>query len=242
MIDGQNLYHAAREAFGQKLPTYDALALAQRICKDHDWELAHVGFYTGVPPARENPNMHDYWSRKLLRMSRQGVHVFTRELRYRNVTFRSDDGFEHKFRTPVEKGIDIRIALDLLRHTQERKFDVAVLFSQDQDFTEAVTEVKALALSQGRSVRVMSAFPTGPAAREGLNLRGINGTDWIKVPWSMYRECLDPMRYPRLDQPQVAAPAEAKTPGPAHAPAAPVHETPAETGPAEAAVPELEPR
>jgi len=32
-IDGQNLFHAAREAFGYTYPNYDILPLARRICE-----------------------------------------------------------------------------------------------------------------------------------------------------------------------------------------------------------------
>jgi len=31
-IDGQNLFHATREAFGYTHPNYDVQALAQRLC------------------------------------------------------------------------------------------------------------------------------------------------------------------------------------------------------------------
>lgn len=212
MIDGQNLFHAARECFGQTTPSYDALALAQRICKDQGWELAQVRFYTGIPSARENPNWHDFWSRKLLRMSRQGVEVFTRELRYRKVTFRTEDGFEHSFRAPTEKGVDIRIALDLMRLTNERAFDAVAIFSQDQDFTEVVQDVRRMGKEQHRWLQVASAFPAGGTMR--TTPRGINGTDWITIPWASYRECLDPMKYPRLGDAKqgLATPGAARSP------------------------------
>ncbi len=39
-IDGQNLFHAAREAFGHPYPNYDVFALASRVCQDQSWQLA----------------------------------------------------------------------------------------------------------------------------------------------------------------------------------------------------------
>lgn len=36
-VDGQNLFHAAREAFGYTYPNYDVLSLARRICEEHGW-------------------------------------------------------------------------------------------------------------------------------------------------------------------------------------------------------------
>lgn len=31
-VDGQNLFHSAREAFGYTYPNYDVIALANRVC------------------------------------------------------------------------------------------------------------------------------------------------------------------------------------------------------------------
>lgn len=41
-IDGQNLFHNAREAVGYTFPNYDVVALARRICAARDWTLNKV--------------------------------------------------------------------------------------------------------------------------------------------------------------------------------------------------------
>ncbi|MDE0261154.1 MAG: hypothetical protein OXJ37_01955 [Bryobacterales bacterium] len=38
-VDGQNLFHAACEAFGYSYPNYDASALARKVCAKQGWEL-----------------------------------------------------------------------------------------------------------------------------------------------------------------------------------------------------------
>ena len=38
-VDGQNLYHAAREAFGYTYPNYAPHALSLAICKAKGWQL-----------------------------------------------------------------------------------------------------------------------------------------------------------------------------------------------------------
>jgi hypothetical protein len=48
-IDGQNLFYAAKEAFGYTYPNYDPKKLAGRICQQEGWQLAEARFYTGVP-------------------------------------------------------------------------------------------------------------------------------------------------------------------------------------------------
>jgi hypothetical protein len=37
-VDGQNLYFAAKEAFGYTYPNYDVKALVQALCTQNGWE------------------------------------------------------------------------------------------------------------------------------------------------------------------------------------------------------------
>jgi hypothetical protein len=53
-IDGQNLFHNARNAFGYTYPNYDVQKLAQAVCVGHGWVLQRVQFYTGVPSVTDN--------------------------------------------------------------------------------------------------------------------------------------------------------------------------------------------
>ena len=73
-----------------------------------------------------------YWNSRIIALKRAGVHVTTRPLRYREETFLNDDGEQEIKYTAHEKGVDIRIALDLVKCARTRQFDVAVLFTQDR--------------------------------------------------------------------------------------------------------------
>ncbi len=46
---------------------------------------------------------------------------------------RLPDGSEHTLLTGEEKGIDVRIALDVIRMAHRQDYDVALIFSQGQD-------------------------------------------------------------------------------------------------------------
>ncbi len=60
-VDGQNLFHSARESFGYYYPNYDVLALAKAVCRKEGWELVQARFYTGVPdPADACLDRRDY--------------------------------------------------------------------------------------------------------------------------------------------------------------------------------------
>ena len=191
-IDGQNLFHAAREAFGYTYPNYDVRALAERVCAGQEWQLAQTRFYTGIPDREDDPRWHDFWSGKLAVMGRQGVHVYSRSLRYRNKTVRLPDGTEHTFLTGEEKGIDVRIALDVIRMAHRQEYDVALIFGQDQDLSEVADEIRTIAHEQHRWIKVARAFPSSPTSR---NRRGINKTDWIRIDRETYDACLDRRDY-----------------------------------------------
>jgi hypothetical protein len=101
-----------------------------------------VRFYTGIPARTDDPRWHQFWSSKLAVMGRQGVHVYSRPLRYRTKTVRLPNGMVLTFMAGEEKGVDVRIALDVIRLAHRDEYDVAVLFSQDQDLSEVAEEVK----------------------------------------------------------------------------------------------------
>lgn len=125
-------------------------------------------------------------------LGRQGVAVYSRPLRYRNRRVRLPDGTEHTYLAGEEKGVDVRIALDIVRMAHRREYDVALVFSQDQDLSEVAEEVRTIAREQGRWLKMACAFPTSPASR---NRRGINKTDWIPIDRTMYDSCLDRRDY-----------------------------------------------
>ncbi len=191
-IDGQNLFFAAREAFGYTYPNYDVLALAENVCAAKAWDLTKTCFYTGIPDQADSPFWNHFWAGKFRTMSRQGVQVFGRSLRYRNRTVRLPDGTKYSFLTAEEKGIDVRIAIDIITMTHRNELDVAIVFSQDQDLSELCEEIRLIARDQNRWIKIACAFPDSPAQR---NRRGIAKSDWIRVDRSTYDACLDPRDY-----------------------------------------------
>lgn len=173
-VDGQNLYHAVREALGYTYSNYDIHALAQRIYQSRGWDLVQVRFYTGIPTPADNPFWHGFWANKLRALSWQQVYVYARQLRYRNKRVVLPDGTEHTFLAGEEKGIDIRIAIDVIRMAHHKEYDVAVIFSQDQDLSEVAEEIRAIAREQDRWIKVVCAFPNSLTS---VNRRGIDKTD-----------------------------------------------------------------
>ncbi len=191
-FDGQNLFHAARHAFGYTYPNYDPVALAAAVSNGLGWDPAEVRFYTGVPNLEDDPYWHHFWTHKLAQMGRRGAKVFSRSLVYRNKVVRLPDGTERSYLAGEEKGIDVRIAVDVISLAWQTAFDVAVVFSQDQDLSEVALEIRDIARRQDRWIKIASAFPASPVA---VNRKGINWTDWIRVDRATYDACLDPRDY-----------------------------------------------
>lgn len=191
-VDGQNLFHSAKQAFGYTFPNYDIRALATAICQMQGWSYAGARFYTGVPDASDSQFWNHFWTAKCAQMGRQGVTVYTRPLRYRNKLIRLPDGSTHTFLDGDEKGIDVRIALDVIRLAHERAYDIALLFCRDQDFSEVADEIRTIAKSQKRWLNISSAYPKSPAVK---HWRGIDRTDWVPIERATYDACVDTRDY-----------------------------------------------
>ena len=198
-VDGQNLFHAAREAFGYDEPNYDVGALARQVCRSRGWQLTETRFYTGIPDACNNPKWHFFWTRKLAAMGRQGIIVYGRSLRYQNRRVTLPDGTQHSALIGEEKGIDVRIALDVTALAHRRAYDVALVMSQDQDLLEVAEEIRTIAREQQRWITIACAFPQSP---DSWNRKGIDKTDWITIGRELYDQCVDPRDYhQKLDRP-----------------------------------------
>jgi hypothetical protein len=177
---------------GYSYPNYDPIALATAVSKAQGWELAEVRFYTGVPGREDDSFWHHFWTNKLAQLGRRGATVYSRSLVYRNKVVRLPDGKEHSYLSGEEKGIDVRIAIDVIGLAWQSAYDVAVIFSQDQDLSEVSREIRDIARLQERWIKIASAFPVSPVAP---NRKGINWTDWVRIDHATYDTCIDPRDY-----------------------------------------------
>lgn len=169
---------------------YDPRKLAELVCHKHGWQLAETRFYTGIPrqihPKNGNTDARRaFWDKKIHNMESNGVYVFTRELRYSE---ENGTWFEQ------EKGIDVRIALDVVMSIVLNRCEVALIFSQDQDLSEISNEIRSLSKRLSRWIKIASAFPYDESAT-GVNTRGIDRTDWCRISRAEYDSCIDTNHY-----------------------------------------------
>ena len=192
-FDVQNLFRHAKDAFKETAehnyhhPNFDPLKLHRKVAEQLGFKPNLTRFYTGVPHPADNELWGGYWANRQLALKRAGVTVTTRRLRYHRETVG-----DTVVAVPHEKGIDIRIALDLVSCTRRKEFDAAIIFSQDQDLGEAVSEIRDIAKEHGRTIKIISAFPESSLATSS---RGIDKTDWFRFDQSFYDTCIDPRDY-----------------------------------------------
>lgn len=136
-IDYQNVHGWARRQFlpygaepaqGHVFPLKVGELLVSR--RKRPSELSEVRVYRGRPnperqsgAARANDRQTADWQRS------SKVHVVRRNLMY---------PADYPQSRAIEKGIDVAIAVDMIRMGLGREMDVAILFSSDQDLLPAV--------------------------------------------------------------------------------------------------------
>jgi hypothetical protein len=140
-----------------------------------------------------------FWVAKCAQMGREGVVTFTRPLMYRNKEVKLPDGTTHTFLDGDEKGIDLRIALDVIRLAHSNSYDAAILVCRDQDFSEVADEIRTISQEKNRWIKIASAYPYSPAVK---TFRGINKTEWIQIDRATYDACIDKRDYrPKTTRP-----------------------------------------
>lgn len=129
-IDYQNCYKGVRDAFfggyseshldGQVQPRLLGLKLKNAAAGDR--ELTSVNVYRGMPSSRHDRKGHAATDRQVALWRNQViVNAVTRPLNYRDPD------------NPKEKGIDVRIAIDMVAMRLNDEYDTAVLVSDDTD-------------------------------------------------------------------------------------------------------------
>lgn len=219
-FDCQNLFFAAKREFGSTEVDFDPQKLAESVCAtEANWKLEKTYFYTGLPDSKYS-RLRSFWANKINAMKRARVEVYSRPVVYRwedaplygdtkvvlpndsrvtitdTLYFKSGQeipkGSSLKVYVGREKGIDIKIGVDVIRFALQRAYDVALIFSQDNDLSPVAEEIRLIAKEQSRWIKVASAYPY-----DGTSVfsKGIDRTDWKKINRTTYEACKDLANY-----------------------------------------------
>ena len=142
-VDAQNFYRSARRAFFDdvvdpyRVGQFHPRALGGLLCsRDPGRSLTAVRLYTGRPDAYLQSTAYRANVRQCEAWEKAGCYVFTRQLRYPHGWPDNPSG-----QGPQEKGIDVRMALDIALLAHRGEYDVAVVCSGDTDLIPAIEEV-----------------------------------------------------------------------------------------------------
>jgi uncharacterized LabA/DUF88 family protein len=127
-VDYQNMYRGARRAYGWEgqpghFGNLKPIGLARCAGNGVDRRLTQVRVYTGVPTTQRDRRGNRITQRRIAGWVSDNpslVQVFPRPLSYP-----PDEG--------REKGVDVELAIDLVRLAMDDEFDVAVIASADTD-------------------------------------------------------------------------------------------------------------
>lgn len=137
-IDGSNFYHRLKYLTVGKdnisLLSFDFVAFCKWLCQDNS--LVEIRYYVGVVKQQKN-------NAKSEKMYADQQHLFFKLLQ-ENVKIILGQLIQHRDKSYHEKGVDVRIAVEMIRLARQDKFDIAYLLSSDTDLVPAVEEVLSL--------------------------------------------------------------------------------------------------
>ncbi len=141
-IDGSNLYHHLQKNFGRANLNFRKFSLK---LAGPDRDLIRT-YYYNCPVDQSDPQAYKAQQRFFENLYK----TQDLEVRLGRLQAKSDG-------RKIEKGIDVKLAIDMITKAYKNQYDVAILISGDADFVEVIKEVK----DQAKHVELV-VFPQQP--------------------------------------------------------------------------------
>lgn len=137
-IDGSNFYHRLKyltaQNSGTSLLSFDFGGFCKWLCGEHT--AVEIRYYIGAIRQQKNnkksEKMYADQQRMFFKLQRQGITIVLGQL------------IQHRDKSYHEKGVDVRLAVEMIRLARRDKYDIAYLVSSDTDLVPAVEEVLSL--------------------------------------------------------------------------------------------------
>lgn len=138
-IDGSNFYFRLKELTSRLNSKYSLLDFNFR--KFAEWlakpnQLVEIHYYLGTVSRRKNDSKSEELYADQQRLFRK--------LQKQNIIITLGQLIRHPDKTYHEKGVDVRLAVEMIRFARENKYDIAYLVSSDTDLVAAVEEVQSI--------------------------------------------------------------------------------------------------
>jgi len=158
LFDGANFYHLALKPLGIDEIAFDYEAFALHLACGRTVSETGKRFYVGTVREKEGDpytkRAMSLQTKLFTSLSRSGWEIRTSKLRIRTETIRVDDRMkdfqkirsigiaEIEYERTREKGIDVKLAIDLMAGAVDDKYDTAIIVSSDSDLTPAMDWVQ----------------------------------------------------------------------------------------------------
>ena len=198
-IDWQNVYMTAREAFGlQRLPNergnFSPFKLGRILAAGHSrgqaGELGRIEIHRGPPSSSRDPVGYGANRRQATAWAKEGPSIVVPRLR--PLRYPSPHVVDQ---TPVEKGIDVQLALAVAETILTNTADVAVLFTHDTDLLPAVEMVARL---KGPRRIETASWSSGAFSQR---LREVPGVHHHRISGQVFELVEEPVNYARQTRP-----------------------------------------
>ena len=134
-IDGGNLYYKFKdtEIKIKNSTNFDYYGFCKYLARDR--EITSLRYYVGIVKVKSNKN------KKGIQLRKNQIKLFNNLKR--NFTIKKGHLMQNNGKYH-EKGVDVKIAVDLLVGAYENYYDEAILISSDTDLVPAIGKVKSL--------------------------------------------------------------------------------------------------
>lgn len=190
-IDYQNVYEDFRRAFvkgtlrstdGQFEPELLARTIATRGPEFETWQLVETRVYLGRPAPDRDPRGAGAHDRQTQRWRDQGVVVRPRALQYL------------PNQRPRQKGVDVELAVDVVRLAVQGAYEIGLLLSTDTDLLPAIEAVDQFRGS-AKHPRLCAVSYTGLAKKLQLSDPAARQPFVFRLRRDEYRAVHDPRVY-----------------------------------------------
>ena len=134
-IDGSNFYYKLRESEIFNITYFDYQGLAKWLAGDR--KIISKRYYVGVVRAGEKDKKGQSLRRNQVRLFNHLSSKIQNFIIKRGYLMKNDSVYH-------EKGVDVKIAVDLLVGAYENMYDTAILISSDTDLIPAIQKIKHL--------------------------------------------------------------------------------------------------
>jgi uncharacterized LabA/DUF88 family protein len=137
-IDGNNFYYKLKDFVSGKpenfsLIDFNYISFLNNLIKEDS--LVEIRYYIGAVKRQSGPDKQK--SEKLYANQQK----FLAKLQQQGIVTIMGNLIQHPDKSFHEKGVDVRLAVEMIRFAREDKYDVAFLLSSDTDLVPAVEEV-----------------------------------------------------------------------------------------------------